>query len=80
MTAPDGRRPSYRERIRPAEVLGLSAVLAGFIGLGVLTATRRVSLALVFSGAAFVVSIVICATLLLAISKPETPDDRPSPH
>jgi hypothetical protein len=36
--------------------------------------------AVVFFGAAFVVSVVICATLLLAISKPEPPDDGPSAH
>lgn len=80
MTAPNGHRPTWRERARPAEVLGLAAVLAGFVGVGVLMATREFSLALVFFGAAFVVSIVVCATLLLAISKPEPPDDGPSAH
>lgn len=81
MTVPQGRRPSFRERARPAEVLGLAAVLAGFVGIGVLMATREVTLAVVFFGAAFVVSVVICATLLLAISKPEPPDNHgPSAH
>jgi hypothetical protein len=80
MTAPNGHRPTWRERARPAEVLGLAAVLAAFVGVGVLMATREFSLALVFFGAAFVVSIVVCATLLLAISKPEPPDDGPSVH
>lgn len=80
MTVPNGRRPSLRERARPAEVLGLAAVLAAFVGVGVLISTRDVMTALVFSGAAFVVSVVICATLLLAISKPEPPADGPSAH
>lgn len=80
MTEPTGRRPTFRERARPAEVLGLAAVLAAFVGVGVLMSTRDVMTAVVFFGAAFVVSVVICATLLLAISKPEPPDDRPSAH
>jgi hypothetical protein len=81
MTAPgNGRQPTFRERARPAEVLGLAAVLAAFVGVGVLMATREFTLAVVFFGAAFVVSVVICATLLLAISKPEPPDDGPSAH
>lgn len=80
MTEPNGRRPSFRERARPAEVLGLSAVLAAFVGIGVVFSTRNLMLAVVFFGAAFVVSVVVCATLLLAISKPEPPDGGPSAH
>ena len=80
MSVPNGRRPSFRERARPAEVLGLAAVLAGFVGIGVLMATRELMLAVVFFGAAFVISVVFCATLLLAISKPEPPDDGPASH
>ncbi|WP_309711790.1 hypothetical protein [Pseudolysinimonas sp.] len=80
MTEPTGRRPSIWDRARPAEVLGLAAVLAAFVGAGVLFSTRNLTLAFVFFGAAFVVSIVVFATLLLAISKPEPPDDGPSAH
>lgn len=80
MSTPGPRRPTLRERARPAEVLGLAAVLAAFVGGGVLIATRNPLLAVEFFGAAFVVSVVICATLLLAISKPEPPEDGPSAH
>jgi len=80
VTGPGPHRPTLRERARPAEVLGLAAVLAAFVGLAVLFATRELLLAVEFFGAAFVVSIVICATLLLAISKPEPPEDGPSGH
>lgn len=80
MTEPGPRRPTLRERARPAEVLGLAAALAAFVGVGVLVVTRDVLLAVEFFGAAFIVSVVICATLLLAISKPEPPDDGPSGH
>lgn len=79
-TTPDAR-PPLRDRVRPVEVLGLSAVLALFAGLGVLISTRNVVLAVEFAGAAFILSIVICATLLLAITKPETDDpDGPTSH
>ena len=80
MSGSGPRRPTLRERARPAEVLGLAAVLAAFVGLGVLFATRDLMLAIVFFGAGFVVSIVVCATLLLAISKPEPPSEGPSGH
>lgn len=80
MTEPGPRRPTLRERARPAEVLGLAAALAAFVGVGVLVVTRDVLLAVEFFGAAFIVSVVICATLLLAISKPEPPDDGPTGH
>lgn len=80
MSDSNPRRPSWRERARPAEVLGLAAVLAAFVGVGVLMASRDVTLAIVFFGAAFVVSVVVCATLLLAISKPEPPEGGPSAH
>jgi hypothetical protein len=80
MTEPGRRRPTLRERARPAEVLGLSAVLALFVGGGVLFSSRNPLLAVEFFGAAFIVSVVVCATLLLAISKPEPPEDGPTGH
>jgi heme O synthase-like polyprenyltransferase len=74
VSGPGPRRPTLRERARPAEVLGLAAVLAGFVGVAVLFSARNLLLAIEFFGAAFVVSIVVCATLLLAISKPDPPE------
>gem|GEM_PF-925574 len=76
------RRPTLRERTRPAEVLGLAAVLSLFVGGAVLFATRDLTLAIVFFGVAFVVAVLMFATLLLAVSKPEPPrdDDRPPAH
>jgi hypothetical protein len=72
--------------VRAGEVLGLAAVLAAFVGVAVLFSTRNIVLALEFFGAAFIVSIVVCATLLLAITTPEVDDrgddqrDGPSGH
>jgi len=73
----DGHEPARipkRDRVRPGEVLGLSAVLALFVAFGVLISTRNLLLAVEFAGAGFIVSIVVCATLLLAISKPDSGD------
>ena len=83
MSDEPGGRPRRVRAIRPGDVLGLSAVLALFAGVGVLIATRNLLLAVEFAGAGFIVSIVVCATLLLAISKPDPgdfPDDSTSGH
>lgn len=59
--------PTRRERTRPLELLGLSAVLAVFTGLVVLMSTRDVVLALIFAGIAFIVALVVLAMLALAV-------------
>jgi hypothetical protein len=56
-----------RDRMRPAELLGLSAVFGGFAGLVVLMVTRDVVLALIFFGIAFIFSVVVIAMLVLAM-------------
>ena len=58
--------PSRRDRTRPVELIGLSAVFAVFVGLVVLMSTRQIELALIFLGVAFVVSLVGLAMLSLA--------------
>ena len=60
--------PNKRDRTRPAELLGLSAILAVFAGLVVLMSTRDVILALIFAGVAFIVSLVVLAMLALAVT------------
>ena len=62
--------PSRRDRTRPVELIGLSAIFAVFVGLVVLMSTREVVLALIFAGIAFIVSLVGLAMLSLA----ERPD------
>lgn len=61
--------PSRHERVRPAELLGLSAVFGLFTGLIVLLSTRELRLAGIFLCIAFIVGVVILAMLSLA-SKP----------
>ena len=59
--------PSRRDRTRPVELIGLSAVFAVFVGLVVLMSTRELVLALIFLGIAFIVSLVGLAMLSLAV-------------
>jgi hypothetical protein len=69
--------------MRPVELLVMAGVFGLFVGLFVLLGTRGWSydggwvLPLVMAGVAFVASLVIIATLLIAIS-PKT-DDRVDP-
>ncbi len=60
------RKPSRKDRTRPAEILVLSAILAVFVGLVVLMSTRALVLSLVFCGVSFIVALVVFAMLALA--------------
>ena len=59
-------QPSWRDRVRPAEFLGLSAVFAVFVGVVVLMTTRELDLALIFHFIGFIVALVVIAMLALA--------------
>ena len=62
--------PDRRDRTRPAELLGLSAVIAGFVGVIAFMSTRDIVLALIGLGVTFIVVLVVVATLALTISGP----------
>lgn len=64
--------PTRRERLRPAELLIFSGVLAVFVGAVVLLVTRDLILALIFLGVAFVGVLVTVAMVVLAMT-PNTP-------
>ncbi|WP_423920426.1 hypothetical protein ACPEEZ_14225 [Frigoribacterium sp. 2-23] len=79
-------QPTWRERVRPAEFLGLSAVFALFVGIVVLLSTREFNLALIFTCVGFIVALVVIAMLALA-AKPNDDErheiddeNRPSAH
>lgn len=61
------QQPSRKDRTRPLELIGLSAILAIFTGLVVLMSTRELILAVIFLGIAFIVSLVVLAMLALAV-------------
>ncbi|EYT54665.1 hypothetical protein H490_0107120 [Leucobacter sp. UCD-THU] len=65
--------PSRRDRLRPLELIGFSAVLGIFAGAVVLMATRDWVLALVFLGVAFIVSVMMVALVGLG-GKPSQED------
>ena len=79
------QQPSRRDRARPAELVGLSAIIAGFVGVVVLISTRDYRseggpvLTLVAFGGTFILALLMFAMLALA-EKPNKPrdDDEPS--
>ncbi len=58
--------PSIRERLRPFELLGISAVIGLFTGLTILLTTREWWLAGVGFGVAFIFSVMVIALLALS--------------
>ncbi|MBC7519246.1 MAG: hypothetical protein H7248_10300 [Microbacteriaceae bacterium] len=67
--------PSRRDRFRPLELLGLSFVAAIFIGLVVLMSSRQPTLALIFAGVTFIVTLVGLAMLAM-VAEPDTDERR----
>ena len=66
--------PTWRQRLRPLELLVIAAVLGVFVGLTVLMATRQPMLGVIFAGVAFIVSLVGLA--MLALSTAPTSEER----
>ncbi|HWM34888.1 MAG TPA: hypothetical protein VNR36_11680 [Pseudolysinimonas sp.] len=71
--------PTRRERTRPVELLGLSAVIAVAIGVIAGFSTRSLPVAGIAGGVSFIVTLVVFAMLLLAISPRRDEDDPPAP-
>lgn len=59
--------PSWRDRMRPAELLILAGIFAVFVGGFVLMGTRTWGLALIMAGITFVASLIVISTLLIAV-------------
>ena len=72
--------PSRRDRLRPVELLGISAIVAVFTGLVVLFSTRELQLALIFLGIAFIVVVVVLAMLQLASTSDQDDNDMLGGH
>jgi peptidoglycan/LPS O-acetylase OafA/YrhL len=71
--------PTRRDRTRPLELLGISAVLGLVIGVIGYFSVKDLMLAAVFAGVAFIVALVVFAMLLLAISPRRGGDDEDRP-
>jgi hypothetical protein len=74
--------PQKRDRLRPWEFLGPAALIAIVIGVIVFFSVRRWDTAGIWAGIAFIVCIVVFATLILT-SDPQrnrTDDERPDGH
>lgn len=65
--------PNRKDRMRPLELLVLSAIVALFIGVVVFISTRDIGIAVIFLGIAFIVALITLAMLALA-SKPDADD------
>lgn len=71
-------RPSWRERLKPLELVGMAAVLGVFAGVIALVGTRSVELSAILAGIAFIAALLVLAMLALAAGDPrDGTDDRP---
>ncbi len=66
--------PNRRDRTKPIELLGLSAVFGIFVAVVVLISSRDLLLTVISLGAAFIASIVVLATLALTVEA--SPEER----
>ncbi len=65
---PDGPiEPTRRQQLKPFEYLAFAGVAGVFVGFVVLLSMRDIVLALIFFGVAFIGTLLITATLMLAI-------------
>ncbi|WP_181408855.1 hypothetical protein [Schumannella soli] len=80
---------SRRDRRRPLELLGFSAIIAIVIGIVVWGGARNIETALIWAGISFVVVVVVVAMLVLATfrdtdsdgnSRRDDESDGGSPH
>jgi len=70
--------PTRRQRLRPVELVVMAALAAAFTGVIVLITTRDISLASIFAGVAFILSLLLLAMLaLVETSDPTDPSDGP---
>ncbi|MCR8671879.1 ABC transporter ATP-binding protein [Agrococcus sp. HG114] len=60
-------QPTRKQQLKPFEYLAFAGAAGVFVGLTVLLVVRDVVLALVFGGVAFILTLLITATLMLAI-------------
>ncbi|WP_066522753.1 hypothetical protein [Curtobacterium ammoniigenes] len=72
--------PTRRDRLRPVELLGISAIIAVFVGVVVLMSTRQINLGTIFMCVAFIVVVVVLAMLQLASASDQDDNDMLGGH
>ena len=77
MTEPD-HTPTRREKMKPVELLVMAAIFGVFVGAFVFMGTREWGLSLIMAAVAFIASLVVLATLLIAVG-PKIDHDRVDP-
>ncbi|WP_413317501.1 ABC transporter ATP-binding protein [Agrococcus sp. 1P02AA] len=60
-------QPSRRQKLKPFEYLVFAVVAGGFIGLVVMLSVRDITLAIIFGGIGFIGTLLLTATMMLAI-------------
>ena len=75
MSEPKPPPPSRRDRSLPLYLVGFALVIALFTGLIVLVGSREPMSALIFTGVAFIVALVLLA--MFALIEPGTGEQRP---
>ncbi len=68
-----------RERLKPVELVVMAAIVAVFIGVVVLATTKDLSLASIFLGVSFIVTLLLLAMLALVEGSDSTPDASEEP-
>lgn len=68
-----------RERLKPVELVVMAAIVAVFIGVVVLVATRELALASIFLGVAFIVTLLLLAMFALVDGSDSAADPSEGP-
>ncbi len=74
MTQNTPHQPSRSDRLRPAELVGLSAGMALFVGFVILLSTREVMLSIIGLGVTFIIALVSIAMFALGM-KPNAAEE-----
>lgn len=78
MSHPPGEfKPSRRDVLRPIEYVGGAAIAAIFVGTIALIVTRDIPLAIISTGAVFIIVLVSLALLAMTV-KPDSPESPES--
>lgn len=71
VTSNTPQKPSRSDRLKPVELVGLSGVMALFVGLTILLTTREILLSVIALGITFIVVLVVIAMFVLNL-KPDS--------